>query len=154
MNWQGISNISSIVTIVSAIFSGVAWYKTKSYYSKIAKNNSFEKLSSLDSILIEIRELYEGIKKFHLTESKRGKNSQKIVDNHLNIEIKLNQIRNTIPSKYEDILKSISKANEQINTIGDKQRYFDSNDNFRELGTYLTNIEDGIKIEKENIRGF
>lgn len=154
MDWQGVSNISSVVTIVCAILSGISWYKTKGYYSKIAKSNSFEKLSSFDNILIEIRELYESIKRFHLTESKRGKNPQKIVDNHLNIEIKLNQIRNKIPSKYEEILNSINKANEQINKIGDKQLYFENNPYFKDLGTYLTNIEDGIKLEKENIRGF
>lgn len=154
MNWQNISNVSSVVTILSALFSGLSWYKTKSYYNKIAKNNSFEKLSSLDKDLEDIRNLYENIKKFHLTASKRGTNPQKIIDMHLDMESKLNQIRNTLPSKYKDILKCINTANAQIDFISDKELHFENNSSFRELGTFLKNIEDGIKIEKENLRGY
>ena len=154
MNWQGISNISSVVTILCAIFSGLSWYKAKNYYDKIAKSNSFEKLSSLDMNLVEIRELYEVIKKFHITESKRGKNSQKIVDNHLDIESKLNQIRNIIPSPYKGLLDSITNANKNIDMINDKNLFFENNDYFNDFGTYLTNIEDGVKLEKERLRGF
>lgn len=154
MNWTQISNISSVVTIASAFFSGWAWYKTRNYYSKIAKNNSFEKLSFSDKSLADIRNLYKDINKFHHIVNGRSKNHQKIIDNHLEIENKLNEVRLNIPSKYENIIKSIKGAIEQIQKIDSNNLYFEKNNYFDDLGVYLSNIEDGSKVEKEKIRGF
>ncbi|MEF9952943.1 MAG: hypothetical protein RR898_09555 [Clostridium sp.] len=154
IDWQQISNASSIVTICSAIFSGYSWYKTKNYYSKIAKHANFEKLTSLDNKLEEVRDFYDDIKKFHLTIVKRGSEPQNIIDKHLNIEKDLNEIRNKIPTKYKEIINSITEANKCLNNIYSEKSYWSSNENFNELGTYLINIENGVKTEKENIKGF
>lgn len=123
MKWSDVSNISSVLTIIGAFFSGLSWYKTGKYYDKIAKNINLEKLSSLDKNLKDTRNLYDEIKI-----SKRGKSLQKIINNHLTIQSNLAEIRRIIPSKFVDILKSIDNANDQLNKINDENKHLEKNE--------------------------
>lgn len=154
MCWETLSNISSLLSIAGAISSGFSLRKIKGYYKKISSNNNFEKLTSTNSDIIEIRKLYENIRKCHAIQNNRGINLNKTINEHLQIESYLDNIRMIIPSKYKDILNSISSAKKQIAIICEKELYYENNDYFKELGIYLTNIEDGIKLAKEDIRGF
>lgn len=154
MSWQDLSNVSNVITIVGTLCSGYSWYKTRDYYKKISKSHNFEKLSSLDRDLSDIRELYNMIHKFHFMIERRGINSQDIINYHLKILHCLDRIRNTTSSRYGKVIESVNSAKDKINMICEKTLYYENNVYFKELGTYLTNIEDGIKVEKENIRGF
>ena len=154
MDWQTISNIASVVSIGSAIYSGVAWYKTKGYYHKIAKNSNLEKLSLIDKNLVNINELYKGIKKYHIIKDERGRKPSKIIGEHLEIENNLKEITDTLPSKNKGILGSIVIACKQLDEIDKAKLYCESNTYFSELGTYIKSIESGVKLEKENIRGY
>lgn len=151
---QQISNVANVLGILSAILSIIYFFKTKSYYNKVAGNNNLGKLSSLDKYLLDIRNLYENINRIHNTVNTRGTVLQDVINKYLEIESILNEIRAILPTKYEGIINSINEAVAQIKHINLNDLFLSKNKYFDELDTHITNIEEGIKLEKEKINGF
>lgn len=63
--------------------------KVRGYYKKIAANNNFEKLVSVDRDLMDMIELYGSINKIHSMIDKRGIDCQNVIAKYCEIRIVL-----------------------------------------------------------------
>lgn len=61
--WQFISNIASVLSIISAIITSCSALTIKSYYSKITTLYSVEKLTIAEQKSIEAKKIYQELKK-------------------------------------------------------------------------------------------
>lgn len=76
-----------------------------------------------------------------------------MIDKHLSIINELKVLKSITPSNLKVLLENNDNAISEINKAINKDLFYSSNEYFNECGTYLLNLEEGIKVNKENIRG-
>lgn len=74
--WQVISNIASVLSIISAIVTLCSALAIKSYYNKITTLYSVEKLTVAEQKSIEAKKTFQGLKEMYMTP--RGRKAQHI----------------------------------------------------------------------------
>lgn len=149
-----ISIIASIITIVCAFISWNSYRKSKNLSIQLNKFNSLEKLSLQDKNIEKIRKLYLELKQIYSFKKFRGISSNQIINKYLEMETLFDTLKQEIPSIHKDIINPINSSILEINKIQNIRIFENNNENFQDLGIFISEIENGFKLEKEKIRGF
>ena len=147
--WQWISNIASIMTIISAIITLSSAFAMKKYYEKIVRQYSIEKLTAAEQQIQNAKSQYQQIKRMYSSDG-TGVKKETISDLYIDIDDKFDKVLFSIPSSFKNIIISIKDARKQINLALKADKIMSANEYYSELGILLDNIYWGIKIEKEN----
>ncbi len=146
--WQWVSNIASIMTILSAIITLLSAVSMKKYYEKIVLQYSIEKMTAAEQQLQMAKRHYQQIKRLY-TGNSRGINKKTVSNLFVDIDEIFDKILYSISSSYPDICSSITSAREQINLATLEENILRPNEYFTELGVLLDNIYSGVKLVKE-----
>lgn len=149
--WQVISNIASLVSIISAIVAFYTSVKIKSYYKKITTAYSLEKITIAEQDSIEAKDKYQNLKKLYI--ERRGALPQKYRSIYIEIEDLLDKIKHFLPTECEEGIKLIKETKVLINKLIDDESVNKNDLSFIDLGRYLDDICDYLKSQKSRIHG-
>lgn len=149
MTW--LSLCADILTVISAIVTGVSVFTIKSYYNKFVRQYSVEKLTLAEQYIHNSIEIVQMLKRMY-SGDKRGLSAKKISDLYLDIEENINHMVFDLPLSFDGIIKYSSKAKEKIKLATKTDIILLKSCHFEELDDLLNVISLNIKKEKENIQ--
>ena len=149
MNW--LSLCADILTVISAIVTVVSVFTIKSYYNKIVRQYSVEKLTLAEQYIHNSIEIMQKIKRIYSSDT-RGLSVKKIGGLYLDIEENINHIVFDLPLSFDGIMKCSTEAKKKIKLSTKTDTILSKNCHFEELDDLLNAISLNIKKEKENIQ--
>lgn len=149
--WNAISDIADLLTIISAIVSLLSVLAIRSYYKKIVRQYSVERLTVSEQETQKAIEIYQQIRRIFAGDQ-RGVSTKKVSNLYLDISETLGKIVFTLPTDFTHILELIKNAKEAIVMATREEVILQRNDNYIMLDSILDSIYNAIKSEKETIQ--
>ena len=148
--WNVISNIASVLTIISAVVTTISAFAMKSYYVKIVSQYSVERVTVAEQKALEAKKEYQEIKKMYI--ESRGVRKETFSEAYIKIDDILDDIQHILPAGYVEISGLIKYAKEHINHATEPEVLQRINNAFLDLGKYLDSIIDKLKVEKSTLQ--
>lgn len=144
--WQVISNIASVLSIISAIVTLCSALAIKSYYNKITTLYSVEKLTVAEQKSIEAKKIFQGLKEMYMTP--RGRKSTAYSEKYMQIDNASDDIVHLLPVDCSDASKQVKQAKDVLNKAASKECIENTSEYFTELGICLDALCESLKSQK------
>lgn len=150
MFWNVTSLVGTMVTIVCAIFSLVAWIHTKKYYTNIIFIEDVEKIDIAISDIKSSQVEYNNI--LRVFGNDRGVNVETVIKKFVNLKTYLQNIENELPQRFEAIQMLCEEPIKYIDCIiGGKNECKNSKD-YELLQSEINGIHQMLKSKKDELR--
>lgn len=144
--WSALSNIASILSIISAVVTVKSAFAIRRYYDKLFNHYSVERITVAEQKALETKKEYQEIKKMYL--NPRGFREEKFFEQYIKVDNMLDDIQHNLPAGYYEISEQIKYAKECINQTTEPEVVQEKDDAFLDLGRCLDSIIDKLKVEK------
>lgn len=144
--WQFISNIASVLSIISAIITLCSALTIKSYYSKITTLYSVEKLTIAEQKSIEAKKIYQELKKMYITP--RGRKNEAYSEKYMQIDNTLDDITHSLPVGFSDASTQVKHAKSMLNMASSEAFIYSKSEYFYELERNLDELYEILKSQK------
>lgn len=151
MFWNIASLLGTIVTIICAIASLVAWYKTKNYYHKITLVEDIEKIDMALTEIMKSKDAYNQI--LSIFGDNRGTSNETIKKKFKKIKEYLQNIETELPQKFNNILDLCREPIGYIDKIIGGQLQCENSNEFDKLQSNINAIQKDLKIQRDVLRG-
>lgn len=148
--WSVISNIASVLTIISAAVTVVSALAMKNYYTKIVNQYSVEKVTVAEQKSLEAKKEYQKIKKMYA--NPRGIRKETFSGMYIIVDDMLDDIQHNLPVGYNEISTLIKLAKERVNEATEPQALEKRSDAFLDLGRCRDSMIDKLKVEKATLQ--
>ena len=148
--WAAISNISALLSIISAIVTAKSALSIKSYYEKIVNQYSVEKITVAEQKVFEAKKKYQRIKRMYL--NSRGIKEDAFFDEYMDLDSALDEIQHALPVGYGDLIDIVKGTKRLLDTATVPEYIKNRSRAFLDIGGYLASISEGIKIEKAKLQ--
>ncbi len=148
--WDIISNIASVLSIISAVVTAKSAWAIKGYYQKIVSQYSFERITVVEQKAYEAKREYQKIKGMYA--NSRGTKQSTVASIYIVIDNLLDEISHSLPSGYDEIHALIKQARGSLNESMDDVKIMSKSDSFIDLGSYIDGISEKLKREKESLQ--
>lgn len=144
--WQVISNMASVLSIISAIVTLCSALAIKSNYNKITTLYSVEKLTVAEQKSIEAKKTFQGLKEMYM--APRGRKSKAYSEKYMQIDNALDDIAHSLPVDCSDVSKQVKQAKDVLNKAASKECIENTSEYFTELGRCLDALCESLKSQK------
>lgn len=148
--WQVISNIASVLSIISAIVTLCSALAIKSYCNKITTLYSVEKLTVAEQKSIEAKKTFQGLKEMYMTP--RGRKSTAYSEKYMQIDNTLDDITHSLPVDCSDTSALVKQAKDVLNKAASKEFIENMSEHFNELGRCLDALYESLKSQKSKVQ--
>ena len=146
MIWTFINKIGSIASIVGIVISIVLLFVNLSISSRISNNKEVLKTKDIGKAMDKVRLHYTKIDKISASQGKAGAGDiDSVTDVYFNLENDLLTLQKLVHTKNKDLLSLIDGAYGEIEKIKKESKYKEYSDEFKDFGTYLSNMERQVK---------
>ena len=153
--WQCISNIASVLSIISACTTLWSALTIKTYYHKITTLYSVEKLTVAEQKAIEAKKIFQELKEMYTVS--RGRKEEAYSEKYMQLDNILDDIVHSLPADCSDTSALIKRAKELLDKSIIKYLIAKKSEPFDELGRCLDELFENLKFQKakaqeENVR--
>ena len=148
--WQGISNIGSLLSIISAVVALRSAWAIKSYYNKITTLYSVEKLTVAEQKSIEAKKTFQMLKEMYM--DPRGRNDGAYPEKYMQIDNILDDVAHSLPADYSDVSALITHTKEVLDKASSEEFIAKASEHFKELGRYLDTLCENRKTQKSKVQ--
>lgn len=147
---QIISDIASVLSIISAIVTFGSALTIKTYYHKITTLYSVEKLTVAEQKSIEAKKTFQDLKGMY--KDSRGRKNTAYSDKYMQIDNTLDDIAHSLPVDCSNASKLVKQAKNLLNQATSKELMGNESGYFSELGNCLDMLYDSIKPQKATVQ--
>ena len=144
--WQDISNIGSLLSIISAVVALRSAWAIKSYYNKITTLYSAEKLTVAEQKSIEEKKTFQDLKEMYMVP--RGRKSTAYFEKYMQIDNTLDDIVHSLPIDCSDVSVLVKQAKDLLNRAASKEFVENMSEHFNGLGRCLDTLYESLKAQK------